>query len=701
MSHAPTIESLTATEDLSRSKLAWKCDGPFAHIECQKGKDSLWMVISRKGSQIALRLIHLWGAEFDYCLDKIENDVVEVQGSSSLGSFRGRLDVEQDPFCIRWQFWLTPMDDLKLSPSPRDLYPLGELDGVVHAAQRGLNTGLLYFSCEGGFGDVLYLQDFTSIQEFFVSTSTSPDTTVGGEWPELGYRRPYKDDARLKKGQEIQLLDTKVAMADGVDATPAAKCDQFLKLFSILYQQMERPSTSYYDWPGRAKKTLSSLTRSPLVQRRDFGQLYLRPYVDAEYPDSMSQLSVIAALHGYGEWRGRRVNLMDELSKGVGRFYDPKLKTLRRYLPNVGQDKDPDEVDAWYLYHPLKNLAILAQKGEAWAHELFFESIQFGIKAAKHFNYVWPIKYNLKTLKATEVERVEGGPGQTDVGGIYAYVMLQALELTGDRKYLTEAINAIDALKKYQFELLYQSNLTSLGLAACARLTEVTGDRTYIDQANVFLANLVHNSLAWRSQMGHAKDYEMFMGVSCLHNGPYMAAYECFESFGLLREFLVRGRDKVSAQARLIASESSKYALQRARYFFPDELPEDAVASDIRNGHIDRHLSIPLEDIYGDGRQAGSVGQEVYGAGMALVFCTQAFIPLRENRGFLFSEFPVSISQESESALTLAVDGSRNSTCRIALIGNGRKWSCDSGEQESSHSFQVRGESIINLSVES
>lgn len=50
----------------------------------------------------------------------------------------------------------------------------------------------------------------------------------------------------------------------------------------------------------------------------------------------------------------------------------------------------------------------------------------------------------------------------------------------------------------------------------------------------------------------------------------------------------------------------------------PDALPDDALAKDdIRNGHIDRKLSFPLEDLYGDGQPAGQVGQEIYGCGSA------------------------------------------------------------------------------------
>src|SRR3546814_16500265 len=55
-------------------------------------------------------------------------------------------------------------------------------------------------------------------------------------------------------------------------------------------------------------------------------------------------------------------------------------------------------------------------------------------------------------------------------------------------------------------------------------------------------------------------------------------------------------------------------------------LPAEILAKeDVRNGHIDRTLSYPLEDLDVDGQPGGQVGQEIYGAGAAFVFATRSF----------------------------------------------------------------------------
>src|SRR6185312_7714471 len=74
--------------------------------------------------------------------------------------------------------------------------------------------------------------------------------------------------------------------------------------------------------------------------------------------------------------------------------------------------------------------------------------------------------------------------------------------------------------------------------------------------------------------------------------------------------------------------------------FYPDALPPEALATKIRNGHIDRNLSFPLEDLYGDGQPAGQVGQEIYGAGAAFVLASRAYATAPESPFVLFSEYP-------------------------------------------------------------
>src|SRR3546814_4933224 len=112
------------------------------------------------------------------------------------------------------------------------------------------------------------------------------------------------------------------------------------------YQALDLPPVESRDWMTRAERTLRDLDKAPEATIRHYGHRYIHPYTAAEYPDSMVQMSIVAALHDWGVWQGEAHPLEAELLAGMGRFYDPKLKTLRRYLPNVGDDKNADAVDS-------------------------------------------------------------------------------------------------------------------------------------------------------------------------------------------------------------------------------------------------------------------------------------------------------------------------------------------------------------------
>ncbi|MBW8882174.1 MAG: hypothetical protein JF615_12365, partial [Asticcacaulis sp.] len=295
---------------------------------------------------------------------------------------------------------------------------------------------------------------------------------------------------------------------------------------------------------------------------------------------------------------------------------------------------------------------------------LFRKSIAFTINAAQHFKYKWPIQYDLKDLRVIEKDRGDG-LGQTDVGGFYAYVMLLGHELTGDNTYLEEARKALKGLEDVRFELVYQTNLTAWGLVACLRLWRLDKDDRYLDQSFVFLAGLMHNCELWSSHIGQADAYANFFGVTCLHDGPYMAAYEAFEVFEAFDEAL--SYDGLPDSMRLLMSEYRRYALDVLWSFYPDSLPAEGLARKIRNGHIDRALSFPLEDIYGDGSEAGQVGQEVYGAGSAFVVAARAYHDCGDAPFRLFADYFVTVDARNHE-MRLQIKGPRGMDGRIRLI---------------------------------
>ena len=656
------------------------------NVEVRAAHDAVLAMIRRPGAgALAVRVAYLAGPFRCHPLDAESGEAARLEVTSAAGKHLIRFSAERGALeRLRIVVQLTPDTDMVLPFAPRDLYPLGKDDdpfaskGVVEAVQRGHNGGILYFRIdEPAFGNVLYLQNLTALNDYFRRTGTIPDGVVGGEWPELGYLMPTpsrdadSSSVALKKDEQVTLSDVILIFRHEASPHERESARQFVQMLGTAYRMLDVPPVQYRDWIDRAERAARDLAEAPEATIRHYGYLYVHPYTSAEYPDIMVQMSVICALHKWGQWLGEPLPLEAQLKKGLKKFYDPKLKTLRRYLPNVGADKDADAVDSWYLYHPLLNLGILALDGDEDARDLFMGSIDFAIRAAQHFDYRWPVQYKVTDFRVITQTAPADGRGQTDVGGIYAWVMLQAFELTGDKRYLDEAKAAIEAALGLRFNINYQANLTAWGAAACMRLWRITNRAVYLEQSYVYLASFLHNTVLWDSRIGHAAAYETFLAVTCLQDAPYMAMYECFDSFVAFEHYLHDGGPDLEPEARMLVSEHCKYVLSRAWYYYPDALPPEAISDKQRetNGHIDRALSFPLEDLYPDGQQAGQVGQEVYGAGAAFIFASRAFHKVEGAPFLLFCDSLVrGVERTGDRALTIMLNGGETCTANLRLV---------------------------------
>lgn len=659
---------------------------------CQ-GRDSIWCMLRREGhGGLALRTMHTDGADYT-CRKAAEGDgeVLRIEAQSALGSYAICFTTtEADLHRLRVTTRFTPAARMRIPYMPRDLYALDSNDdplrakGNVEAAQRGTTSGLVYFRFdEPDFGSVLYFQNLTALNPYFLATGTKPDGVVGGEWPELGFQLPTpetqetEDGGLLEAGTEYVLSDAIVVLRDWAADDEQEMARQFLQMLGTAYKALDLPGVEYRDWVGRAERTLRDLETADQARTTEYGDLYLMPYPEGEYPDSMVQLSVIQALHEYGMWQGEALPLEAQLMKGVHRFYDKQYKTLRRYLPNVGEEqgKDRDAVDSWYLYHPMLNLGRLALRGNEEAKDLLLKVIDYGIEAAHHFDYAWPIMYKIQDFSIITKARGDERFGQTDVGGIYAYVMLQCFELTGEDRFVQEARKAIDKAMGLRFDLLYQANLTVWGAVACLRLWRITGDKTYLAQSYAYLAGFFQNAIIWQSRIGTAEHFDHFMGVICLHDAPYMAMYECFESFAGFEEYLAEAGPELEPAARMLISEYCKYTLHRAWFYFPDALPKDAIQEgDHQSGVINPKLSFPLEDLYPDGQPAGQVGQEIYGSGSAFAFACRSHHHVDDAPFSIYCDhFIRSHERTGHRALTISLDGGETCTAHFSLLRDKRK----------------------------
>src|SRR5690606_19804165 len=214
-------------------------------VEVCQGRDSVWAIIrrERKGG-LALRAAHIPNGDIQVRKRKasegvaLELEIESVIGRHSICFTTSSADMHR----LVAQVTFTPAVDMRIPFIPRDLYPLDENDdptgavGNVEAAQRGHNSGLLYFRFDRpAFGSVLYFQDLTLLNPYFLATHTTPDGVVGGEWPELGYLPPTPESQNvpepvtLRAGEEVTLSKAIIVVRDWAGDTEQEMARQFLQ----------------------------------------------------------------------------------------------------------------------------------------------------------------------------------------------------------------------------------------------------------------------------------------------------------------------------------------------------------------------------------------------------------------------------------------------------------------------------------------
>jgi hypothetical protein len=647
-----------------------------------KGKNNLWVVASIGGVDVFRLRQGFGGVVTSQPHVSTTSEGYVCEWITSIGAMRLKVSFpKKSDTGIHTRLFLLPATDVRLSSVTRDFFPVHESEGIVHTKQRGLRTGIWLASIVGPEPmTILYVQDFSNLNEFFECTGTSPAGTVGGDIFEAGYLPPITEDSILPKGREIIVSDVHIAFTAALLKDEADLGGRYLDLLAQVYLRIERPDSSYHSWPDKAARTMRDLLISPACSYERGDRRYLMPYVadDTKPPESMVQLTVLVNAIEYDTWAGRKSKFVQRQLEGIAQFYDPDIGTVVRWLPgeNFGEQSEENMnhecMDSWYLYHSLFNVSRLATLGHESAKTIFRDSLPFAMRVARRFDYKWPIFFDLKTLDIVRAESAPGAGGENDVAGLYALVMLHAYELFSNEEYLQEAERAAQALQHLGFDIGYQMNSTGFAAEALLRLWKIKGNATYLKLSEMCMANIFDNMWLWRCTYGYASHYRNFFGLFPLHEAPYLAAYEELECQAKFHEYLALGGEIIRPSLRLLMAEYQKYSLDRGWYYYPEALPSDVLAENVRNGRLEPALSIPLEDMQDGRTPSGEVGQEIYGAGLAMVYTARHYTIIPNADLLIFCEYPVgnvSLDLKPDSAiLTFTTGGTELGECRLRVI---------------------------------
>ncbi|TDQ11218.1 hypothetical protein [Pedobacter metabolipauper] len=599
------------------------------------------------------------------------------------------VDTQKPVPVLRYITTLKPKADLVIPYWPKDMLFTAQTrisensTGKIHASQWGTRTGFIYMSpTRPKAAPLLYLQNLSAISAYCEQTETSLGDTVGGEWPELGFSLPASKKP-LKAGKEVTISDAFIAFGTVIPKTEAEVMTCYLDLLARIYLLMPLPDTQYKPWPEILQNGLKDLTESPGCWSQVAGHKYFNAYV-SDYdtpPEIMVQLAILLPLLDYVEWSGTKLEVMQTIKEGLPDFYNEKLGTIMRWLPAAEdklkgeeEQKMPMVMDSWYLHHPLLNLSRLALKGDKIAKALFLNSLPFAIRVARHFKYIWPVFYKMDTLEVIKAETAEGKGGEKDVAGLYAHVMLQAFELTKERKYLTEAEHAAKTLKGYGFDIFYQANNTAFSAGALLRLFKITGNKDYLGLSYMCLASIFRNTQLWDCNYGYGKNFPKFFALYPLNDAPYTAAYEEQEVFCAIHDYLKHAEGvEILPSVKLLLAEFIRYVVDRSVYYYPPMLPPDMLEEDPKTGEVDPKLWIALEDLQDGWLKSGTVGQEVYGAGNAFGILPRHYLRIPGRDFMVYVDYPIAdLNAVKGKPVSFSVLGSSELECRMMLVKTGR-----------------------------
>jgi hypothetical protein len=650
--------------------------------------DSLWVIAGfGKNKQMAFRTVYSPDGFQDFKITEDADSKFSAQLTSALGKYNVEINwPRQDQPIVRYTTTLKPATELFVPFWPRDIIVSGKGDpeGEIHISQTGTRSGHLYASFKKpAGGSFLYLQNLTALAKYNTDTETSAGGIVGGQWPEMGLSLPPALEKPMQKGKAYTVCDAFVALSENSPADQFDVAKGFLEALGNLYLLLPRPEVTYQKYPEVLPKALHDLQTSKGCWSYHSGHPYLNAYL-CDYntpPELMVQLAVLLPVQDYMRWSGETCVMEREILDGLSAFYDEQVGTVTRWLPSAEKMLDESEeqkmskvMDSWYLHHPLLNLARMASFGNELAKDLLLKSIDYAIKVAHHFNYCWPVFYKMDTLEVMKAETKEGEGGEKDVAGLYAHVMLQVWELTKEKKYFREAEKAAQSMTQHGFDVFYQANNTMFSAKAMILLYKETRKELYRDLSYLFLANVFKNVSLWECEYGFGKNFPSFFQIFPLNDAPYTAVYEEQEVFAGVHELLnyAEGVELLPA-VRLLLAEFVKHGINRMLYYYPPMLPEDMLVKEVKTGELDPKLWVALEDIHDGWEPSGSVGQEVYGAGLAFGVMPRQYVRIPDEDFMVFANYPTLNQKLTGKKLTFDVVGDPALTCSLRIINRGKK----------------------------
>jgi hypothetical protein len=272
-------------------------------------------------------------------------------------------------------------------------------------------------------------------------------------------------------------------------------------------------------------------------------------------------------------------------------FYNPDTASISNDFKRPPHER----ADSWYPFENglIKYPMIGSLAGSKEITDHFLDAFQTAQKMAQQYDYLFPIYYQVATLRA------EGAGTNYAVGGLYAWAAILARRLTGQGRYLEEARRAIRVLYTVPADrLFHEPQELAYGALAAAELG-MQAETKYLlyEQLRMFY---------WFSDLSQ-KSHEIRGMVQAAASILYPAFKENVEAILPWTGIMKRG---------VVFEGLLRFMDQQRRYNF--YFFQDCSSSGAREKAP--MAFIPFENLgtLELGGQTGNVGKEIYGAGESL-----------------------------------------------------------------------------------
>jgi hypothetical protein len=373
------------------------------------------------------------------------------------------------------------------------------------------------------------------------------------------------------------------------------------------------------------------------------------------------------------------------------RFYDPRSRLIRhgtRNPPHLG-DLEMTWQNLFFHVETLRAAAAAPPQDFNPAVAGRFLMATAGLRdLAGKTDFVFPQwfdPYRKQPVVQNDLQKL-GVVREPWQAGAYAHLMIQAFELTSDRRFLAEARRALEALmERMQFQVhneVYDRSyadpadfpITELfgnahGIAAAHRLYEVTGEAKFLRYSRDFLNTLLRLTFWYDDETDPVSRELRNAGLFYPHGGAHVATpWETSEAHLMIAWTLKHDPGHPLTDLLLKLSNLNRV---NSFYFFPAAWSDTVRALDPhRGGDLGQYFPIePFYDLEGGGGHRGPTA--AYMAGLAL-WNDWLYEALAEANDREIMVLNLDVLEDYEAALTgverhfLAFNpGSTNRTCRI------------------------------------